>query len=281
MRDRFGLLISLALGCGLLAAFLAFTFLRSPQAPEMVQRTTVSSYPVVVAARDLGVGTSVTLEDVRVIDWPAEAAPQGFASSVDEVIGRGVVVPMRTNEPMLPEKLTGSDIGRGISMLIPEGFRAVSVPVNDVISVAGWVRPGTRVDVMVTLSRLPNQAEPVTQVVLQNIEVLGNDRSIQRDSEGDPTPISVVTLLVMPEQAERLAMAESEGRLHLALRNQIDLDTVETRGVRPSELLFRAPVMVRSPTGQMQPAPPRRMTVEVYRGPTRSESTVERGGGGG
>jgi pilus assembly protein CpaB len=281
MRDRVGLLIALALASGLVAAFLAFSFLRSPQAPEQFQRTAGSTYPVVVASRDLNVGAMLTFEDVRVVDWPGDAAPQGFASSVDEVIGRSVVVPMRMNEPMLPEKLAGSDIGRGIAVLIPEGYRAVSVPVNDVVSVAGWVRPGTRVDVLVTLSGLPNQAESVTQMVLQNIEVLGNDRSIQRDGDGEPQAISVVTLLVTPEQAERLAMADSEGRLQLALRNQIDLDSIETRGVRPSELLNRAPVMVRSPTGQMQPAAPRRMTVEVYSGTTRSESTVERGGGGG
>jgi pilus assembly protein CpaB len=281
MRDRVGLLIALALASGLVAAFLAFNFLRSPQAPDQFQRTAGATYPVVVAARDLEVGSMLVAEDVRVIDWPADAAPQGFASSIDEVLGRGVVVPMRMNEPMLPDKLTGSDMGRGITVLIPEGYRAVSAPVNDVISVAGWVRPGSRVDVLVTLSQLPNQSEPVTQVVLQNIEVLGNDRSIQRDAEGEPQPISVVTFLVTPEQAERLAMAESEGRLHLALRNQIDLDSIDTRGVRPSELLNRAPVMVRSPTGQMQPAAPRRMTVEVYRGPTRTETSVERGGGGG
>ncbi len=281
MRDRVGLLIALALASGLVAAILAFSFLRSPAVPDQFQRTAGATYPVVVAARDLDVGSTLVPEDLRVVDWPGDAAPAGFASSIDEVLGRGVVVPMRMNEPMLPDKLTGSDMGRGIAMLIPEGYRAISVPVNDVISVAGWVRPGSWVDVLVTLSALPNQAESMTQVVLQGIEVLGNDRSIERDAQGEPQAIAVVTLLVTPEQAERLAAAESEGRLQLALRNQIDRDSVETRGVRPSELVVRTAPMVRAPSGQLQPAPPRRMTVEVYRGPTRSESTVERGGGGG
>jgi pilus assembly protein CpaB len=280
MRDRVGLLIALALVSGLVAAFLAFSFLRSPQAPEQFQRATQSTSPAVVAARDLDVGTTLTPEDVRVIDWPGEVVPIGYAASIDEVVGRGVVVPIRMNEPMLPEKLAGSDVGRGMTMLIPSGFRAVSVPVNDVVSVAGWVRPGTRVDVLVTLSGLRNEQESVTQVVLQNVEVLGNDRSIQRDAQGEPQAISVITLLVTPEQSEQLAMASTDGRLQLALRNQIDLDSTETRGVRVSELIRRPVPMVRTSTGVVRPAQPSRVTVEVYRGPQRSESTVERGGGG-
>jgi pilus assembly protein CpaB len=157
----------------------------------------------------------------------------------------------------------------------------VSVPVNDVVSVAGWVRPGTRVDVLVTLNSVLNQQEPVTQIVLQNVQVLGNDRSIQRDAQGEAVPVSVVTVLVTPEQAERLAMAESDGRLQLALRNNVDIDTLETPGVRTSQLLRARPVPVATGGGPARPAQPSRVTVEVYRGPQRSESTVERGGGGG
>jgi pilus assembly protein CpaB len=282
MRDRVGLLIALALASGLIAAILAFNFLRSPSAPDQFQRASAQSVPVVVAARDLAVGSSLVMEDVRVVDWPGDAIPAGYASSVTEVMGRGVMVPIRMNEPLLPEKLAGEDLGRGLTMLIPDGYRAMSVPVNDVVAVAGWVRPGTRVDVLVTLNSVRNQQEPVTQIVLQNVQVLGNDRSIQQNAEGEPQAIAVVTVLVTPEQAERLAMAESEGRLQLVLRGQIDLDTLETPGVRTSELLrMRGGPVVQGPRGPVRPAQPSRVTVEVYRGPTRSESTVERGGGGG
>jgi pilus assembly protein CpaB len=282
MRDRVGLLIALALASGLIAAILAFNFLRSPSAPDQFQRTSSASVPVVVAARDLDVGESLVVEDLRVVDWPGDALPGGYASSVSEVVGRGVLVPIRTNEPMLPDKLAGEDLGRGLTMLIPDGMRAMSVPVNDVVAVAGWVRPGTRVDVLVTLNSVRNEQEPITQLVLQNVPVLGNDRSIQRDAQGEPVPIAVVTVLVTPEQAERLAMAESDGRLQLVLRGQIDLDSIETPGVRTSELLRGRPApVVRTSTGVFRPAQPQRVTVEVYRGPTRSESTVERGGGGG
>jgi len=282
MRDRVGVLIALAVVSGLVAAFLAFSFLRSPQAPEALQQARGTSSPVVVAARDLQVGESLTLEDLKVVDWPGEAMPMGFASSPDEVVGRGVVVPMSMNEPLLPFKLASQEMGRGMTMLIPAGFRAVSVPVNDVVAVSGWVRPGTRVDVLVTLNDVRNETEPVTQIVLQNVEVLGNDRSITRDAEGEPEAVSVVTLLLTPAEVERLAMAQSEGRLQLSLRNQLDGDTVETPGVRTSELLRRAAAPVFTGGGvRAAPRPPSRVTVEVYRGPTRSESTVERTGGGG
>ena len=283
MRDRVGLLIGLALGSGLLAAFLAFTFLRSPEAPESFQRAEAqASVPAVVAARDMDVGSVLTEEDVRVVDWPGGVLPVGYSSSPAEVVGRGVIVPIRENEPFLPHKLASEELGRGLAMMIPEGYRAVSVPVNDVVAVAGWVRPGTRVDVLVTLNSVLNQQEPVTQIVLQNVQVLGNDRSIQRDAQGEAVPVSVVTVLVTPEQSERLAMAESDGRLQLALRNNMDIDTLETPGTRTSQLLRARPAPVfTGGGGPVRPAQPSRVTVEVYRGPQRSESTVERGGGGG
>lgn len=281
MRDRVGILIALALVSGLGAAFLAFTFLRSPDTPDSLERASGAATSVVVAARDIQVGESLAQEDVRVVEWPGDALPQGYASSADEVVGRGVVVPMQANEPLLPFKLASQELGRGMTMLIPDGFRAVSVPVNDVIAVAGWVRPGTRIDVLVTLDDVRNQQEPVTQIVLQNVQVLGNDRSIQQTESGEAEGVSVVTLLLTPGEAERLAMAESHGRLQLSLRNQLDLDTVDTPGVRTSELLRGRPAPVF--TGRSTPAPtqPSRVTVEVYRGPDRSESTVERSGGGG
>jgi len=288
MRDRVGILLALALGAGLLSAFLAFVFLRSPNAPEQFQRAEArATVPVVVAARDLDVGTVIEQSSVKVVDWPGDALPVGFASSPADVIGRGIMVPIRLNEPFLPEKLAGEELGRGLAMMIPEGYRAISVPVNDVVSVAGWVRPGTRVDVLVTLNQVINQQEPITQVVLQNVEVLGNDRSIQRGDQGEAGQISVVTVLVTPEQAERLAMAESGGRLQLALRNQMDQDTLETTGVRTSQLLRGRPQPVftgapraasTSSAPAAAPRPQGRVTVEVYRGPQRSESTVERAG---
>lgn len=280
MRNRAGLLILLALAAGVLAAILAYSLLRSPQAPEIAQPT--GNAPVVVAARDLEVGETLAPEDVKVIDWPGNATPAGYAQSADEIVGRGVVQSLSANEPVLPFKLASADMGRGLSMLVPEGMRAVTVPVDDVVAVGGWVRPGTRVDVIVTLDRQGgSQGEPMTQVVLQHVEVLGTDRVIARDEEGEAVETSFVTLLVDPEDAEKLALAKNDGRLHLALRNNLDLEVVETSGVRASRLLplqrVSAPV-VRS----RRPAPPPRpssLTIDVYRGPEKSESTVGMEGG--
>ena len=282
MGNRAGLLLLLAIVSGSLAAFLAFTFIRSPAAPAAVTSVR-ESVPVVVAARDIQVGATLTAQDVKVADWPGNALPAGFATSPDEVIGLGVKAPVIMNEPLLPTKLASKELGAGMPMMIPDGYRAVTVPVNDAVAVAGWAISGTRVDVMVTLNDVRGEQEPVTQVVLQNVSVLGNDRSISQNENGQAVQINFATLLVTPQDAEKLAMAETNGRLHFALRNHIDLDTVPTPGIRESGLLRRmaaAPAPVRT-GGPVAPAPPpparRRNTIEVIRGTTRSE--VQPGGG--
>jgi len=280
MRNRAGLLILLALTSGSLAAFLAFSFLRAPSAPATAAPEGGGTVSVVVAARNIAVGTTLTVEDVKVVDWPGSIVLEGFAASPAEVVGMGILVPVSMNEPLLPHKMAGSELGRGLAMLVPEGLRAISVPVNDVVAVAGWVRPGTRVDVMVTLNQVMNEVEPVTQIVLQNVSVLGNDRSISTEASGQAAPIAVVTLLVTPQDAEKLTMAESNGRLTLALRNGLDLDTVDTPGMRTSGLIRRAPVVAAVARSGPAPAParPRSFTIEMIRGQQRSESTVPGGG---
>lgn len=280
MGDRPGLIIFLALVAGGLAAYLAFKFLRSPEVPEPFR--TLETVSVVVASRSLEVGTTIESEDVRVIDWPGTATPEGYAQSADEVVGRGVLQSIHANEPVLPFKLASPELGRGLAMVIPEGFRAVSIPVDPVTAVDGWVRQGTRVDLIVTLDRLPNQSEPITQIVLQNVEVLGNDRVISRDQSGEAIEMRVVTVLVDPEDAERLSLAQQKGSFQLALRNVLDLELIETPGVRTSQLLrLPAPPPVRRTrrAPAAAPAPPTRNTIDVYRGPTRTE--VEMPGGGG
>jgi pilus assembly protein CpaB len=284
MGNRAGLLLLLALVSGSLAAFLAFTFIRSPAAPASVTavRETV---PVVVAARDMDVGTTLSATDVKVVEWPGASAPAGFASSPAEVVGLGVTVPIVMNEPILPMKLAGKELGAGIAMLIPDSMRAISVSVNDVSAVAGWIRPGTRVDMMVTLDGVRTEVEPVTQVVLQNVTVLGNDRSVSQQENGTAVAIAIVTLLVSPEDAERVANAATQGQLHFILRNSLDQDTVNTPGIRTSNLLRRmagavAPAPVRSAgprPAAAPPPPPQRRSIEVYRGVEKTD--VPRGGG--
>src|SRR5204863_8466963 len=163
--------------------------------------------PVVVAASDLDVGAEIQRNDVRVVDWPQSSVPQQAIADPAEVIGRGVVVPFVQNEPILAMKLASKDGGGGLPPAIPPGLRAVSVRVNEVIGVAGYVLPGTRVDVLATVSPTGAQGDMTSKVILTNVQVLAAGTKIERDTEkGKPLAVSVVTLLVDPEEAERLTL---------------------------------------------------------------------------
>jgi len=279
MRNRVVITLALALVSGGLAAYLAFTYLRAPEDGE--EEATAAPNEVVVAARDMDVGEVVTEEDARIVRFPPGAVPAGYSQSLSEVVGRGVITPVRANEPLLSSKLARAEAGGGLSIVIPEGHRAMSVSVNEVIGVAGFVLPGTRVDVLVT-AEPPGRGrgeDPVTQIALQDVEVVSAGQTIERNVGGEPQTVSVVTLLVTPDEAETLTLAADRGRLQLALRNPLDRDTIETEGMVVSNLL---PVW-RERRAQPRPRPraPRGRQIEIYRGPDRSTTTVTPGQGGG
>lgn len=284
MRNRAALLLLLAMLAGGAAAFLAYQFLRDPIGAQAVQRSDSGELvQVAVAGRDLPVGHRLEAQDVLMVEWPARAVPEGFSRSPAEVVGRGLLSSVSRNEPFLPAKLAVPEAGGGLSILIPEGKRAMAVRVDDVVGVAGFVVPGTRVDVVVTLSSdvATGAGQPVTQLVLQNIEVMASGQTIQRDARGEPMTTTVVTLLVDPEEGEMLGLAATNGRIQLALRNSLDPDTVTTTGARIANLLRRPPPAPVRSGGAVVPRPtaaPSRVQVEVYRGPVRSESTVPPGG---
>jgi pilus assembly protein CpaB len=190
----------------------------------------------VVAARDLQVGALLGEEDVRTVDWPGNAVPAGFATSVPEVVGRGLITSVRMNEPLLDGKLSDRNGQGGLPIVIPEGMRAITVSVNEVVGVAGFVVTRTRVDVVLIIAA-PGSSEMVSKTILQNIEVLAVAQNFQPNPEGKPTVVSVVTLLLSPDDAERLILATSQGRIQLTLRNMIDVQTIRTAGVRTSGLL--------------------------------------------
>jgi len=262
--------LSLAMASGCLAAFLALRFLRN-------QRTLMAAEPeatsVVVAARDLTVGAIVHAADVRVVRWPPNATPPGYLGKPEAVVGRGVITPVRTNEPLLDSKLATKGAGGGLSVTIPEGMRAVSVKVDEVIGVAGFVVPGTRVDVVVTLSGRAGGGESVTQVLLQNVPTLAAGALTQPDAQGKPQRVTVITLLVTPDQAEVLILAANEGRIQLALRNTLDLEMLAPRGVRGAALLRAgrgdAP-LGRTAAAQRPSSTPDRAVIEAYRGGVRT-----------
>lgn len=277
MRNRIGMVLLLALLSGGLAAYLAFTVLRNPANP-VAEGQAERTVEVAVAARDLTVGSILAPEDIRMIRWPATAVPPGYATSPTEVTGRGVITPVRMNEPLLSTKLSLPEAGGGLPIAIQEGQRGVSVKVDEVIAVAGFTQPGTRVDVVVTLDRVGNIEEPITQIVLQDIEVLAAGQVYQPNPNGEPTPVTVATLNVTPEQTEKLVLASQKGRIQLALRNTLDRDSVETEGSRVATLL---------PRGQPVASGPRRapvsntISVEVIKGTQRESQSVRRGDNGG
>jgi len=236
---RVWITLTAGLTSGLLAGYLALVYVS--EAPAPLQAREPSGTQMVVAARDLAMGTIVTREDLEVVDWPSRNVPEGFASQPGDVIGRGVIGKVLRNEPLLMSKLASKEAGGGLPITIPPGMRAVSVEVDEVVGVAGFVLPGTLVDVLATVMPGTNRSETTTRTILQKIPVLTADQSYQTDPAGDPVLVTVVTLLVKPDEAEVLTLASTEGRIQLALRNTLDVDSVSTRGVRINSLVQQAP----------------------------------------
>ena len=196
-RIRVFLVVVLALTAGGAFALATYNFMQKP-----AQTVTIPTRPVVVAATDLDIGAELHREDLRVIDWPANAVPADAIGDPAKVIGRGLIYPVIQNEPILPLKLASEGEGAGLPPAIPKGLRAVSVRVNEVIGVAGYVLPGTRVDVVATVSPTDTKADMTSKVILTNVQVLAAGTKIERDTERNkPMPVSVVTLLVNPDES--------------------------------------------------------------------------------
>ena len=190
---------------------------------------------MIVAVKPLGVGATVKPTDIRIAKTPALAFPKGAFSKPDEVIDRPVTSSILMDEPILEGRLAVRGSGVGLAPMIPVGFRAVSVRVNDVAGVAGFVLPGMRVDVLVT-GRPPEANGTVTATCLQNVLVLSAGTTMQTDGKGAAIQAPTVTLLADPKDAETLTLANSEGHIQLILRNGSDQAMVKTPGHDISEL---------------------------------------------
>jgi pilus assembly protein CpaB len=259
----------LAVVSGVAAAYLALGYL---QRTNIVPTPAVASSGtlVAVAARDLAMGTVLDPADVEIVDWPTSAVPVGYARSADEVVGRGLITTVSAGEPLLNSKLASKEAGGGLPIVIPEGMRAVSVKVDEVIGVAGFVLPGTRVDVLVTLNPSAQAELAATRVILQNVQTLAAGQTIQRDQDGTPQTVTVITLLVTPDQAQKLTLASTKGRIQLALRNTLDMEEVDTTAIRAGNLIEKADRPVVKKTGTRRAPRPQ---VEVYNGAKRSVTT--------
>src|SRR5271166_5388390 len=176
---------------------------------------------VIVAAEDLQVGTRVDEHDIKVIRIPATDLPPGAPRKRSDVLGHGVIVPISKGEFILPNRLAGENAGSGLPALIPNGMRAVSVRVNEVVSVAGFVTLGTRVDVLLTGTPEGGNDQQTT-TVLQNVRVIATGHTLEHSANGEAQTAAVITLLVSPDDAQRLTLASSQGHIQLALRSPLD-----------------------------------------------------------
>jgi pilus assembly protein CpaB len=281
---RIFLVLVLALTVGGALSYATYSYVNKAPSGNALKLPTTQ---VVVAATDLQIGEELQADDVRVVDWPASSVPVGAVSKPEDVVGRGVILPVVQYEPILPMKLAGEGAGAGLPPAIPPGLRAVSVQVNEVIGVAGYVLPGTRVDVLSVLNPSQDRKDIMSKVILTDVQVLAAGTKLEQDANGEkPVAVSVVTMLVNPEEAERLTLAASEGKIQLALRNPLDRTVAATPGVRPAGLMgstplirkaapLRNPVVVApAPVAAALPAVPEPQTVEIIRGDKRAREVV-------
>jgi pilus assembly protein CpaB len=220
---------------------------------------------IVVASRPLGVGAAIKPADVKIVKIPAEAFPKGAYSKVEEVLDRPVVSNILLEEPILDGRLSAKGAGLGLAPTIPVGMRAVTVRVNDVAAVAGFVLAGLHVDVLVT-GRPPGSEGDMTSTVLQDMLVLSAGTAIQPDARGQAVNAPTVTLLATPEQAETLTLANIDGRIQLILRNSSDTSTEHTAGRYVDELYGagrRAAAPAPAPSGAPKPRPKPVETVQA------------------
>jgi pilus assembly protein CpaB len=231
----------------LLVAFLLSTFVYR-QFKKASASQPVATQSLVVAAAPLKLGTRLDSSNLRVIAWPGNQPVSGMFTRLEDCQNRALITQVAENEPILESKLAPKEAGAGLPAAIPEGMRAVSVAVNEVVGVAGFVTPGTMVDVLVTGRLEGSEArgnENITKTILENVRVLAAGQKIEQDREGKPQTVPVVTLLVTPDEAAKLTMGSTEGKIQLALRN-----TIDTKKADPAPILQAA---LFSPGGTLAP----------------------------
>ncbi len=223
--------------------------------PKQAESTDLKD--LVIAVRPLPVGLTVKAADVKVVKVPGQAFPKGAFSKPEDVLDRPVISTILAEEPMTDGRLAQRGSGVGLAPVIPVGMRAVTVRVNDVVGVAGFVLPGMRVDVLIT-GNPPGNPTMVTKTVLQNILVLSAGQTLQTDGAGKPVNAPNVTVLVTPQQAELLTLAGNEGRIQLVLRNGGDQGIEKTEGLSLAALYGSHSKRDVNPGSNAEPRPVRR-----------------------
>jgi pilus assembly protein CpaB len=273
--------ILIGLAVALVVSFLASRYVYQQIRQAQVGGRGVKVTPVVLAAAPLKLGQRLEAADLKLVDWPSDQKPQGSFSRIQECVGRALMAPVVENEAILEEKLASKEGGSGLAVAIPPGMRAVSAGVDDVVAVSGFVTVGTVVDVMVTGV---GTVGSVTRIILQHVRVLAVGQQLQADANGKPQVAPVVTFLVTPEDAEKLTLAEAQGKIHLALRNTADTADVNPPPAYGSAMFLGgvpAPPSAGVPRTHVKAAPPLAApppppTIQVIRGDKVENQIVPR-----
>lgn len=273
MRNK-RLIIALAgaVLCGVLGVMLVTRYLSN------VQAYTRDLGNVVVAKVEIQLGQKITADQLMLAPIPNGSAPEGIFRKLDEVAGRVAITPIGVREPVTGMKLAPEGVEGGLSAVIPEGYRAMTVKVDDIVGVSGFVMPGSYVDVVAvivppTMQAAQNQG-PISKIVLQQIKVLASGPRIDSpENQREPTNAKAVTLQVTPEQAEKLVLAANEGKLQLVMRNYSDQEDSHTKGANKHSLLSDAATSD-LPAPKTEPEKPKAATTRKPTAPKRVAVTA-------
>ncbi len=270
-----------AVAIAAVATYLLYNYMKGQ---ERVTKELVATEKVVVAAREIPAGTNIDAGMVKVVDWPRANVPPGAILSTEQVVGRVTIEKHLAGDPIVEARLVPKEGSPGVlTYRIPEGHRAMTVGVDQVAGVAGFITPGSMVDVVLTITP-PGGQQPISKVIpsLQNIPVLAIGQIVEQ-KEGQPVVVPTVTMDVSPQQAEELAIASTQGRLQLVLRRAGDKEMVKTHGANVTKVIsgiqpsvpkiakaVKKPMAEKVEEKPAPPPPPPPHVVEVIKGTSRT-----------
>ena len=229
--------IALSLVIAVVGSFFLYNWVQQRTAPKEVVKVAADAVPVAVAAANLPWGTQIKPEMLKTVPYLRESLPTGYFAKIDDLKERVLIAPMKINDPIAEHHLAPIDVKTGgVSAVVEPGKRAIAVKGDKVIGIAGFINPGNKVDVLVTIED-PQKKEEKTKTILENIMVLATGTQIQKNEKGEPSPVDVYTLSVTPEEAETLTLGATQGKLQLALRYVTDTETVLTIGATIPKML--------------------------------------------
>lgn len=262
--------IGMALAIAFFGSLYLYRYVKEKTAPPAIVKVETNAVPIAVAAMDLAWGTKLTPEMIKTTPFFEESLPAGYTTNVNALKDRVLIAPLKMGEPIVAHRLAPADIkSGGVSAILAPGKRAIAVKGDKVIGISGFINPGNRVDVLVTLKDPKSKIEK-TKMVLDNIPVLATGTQIVNNEKGEPAPVDVYTLEVTPEEGEKLALAASEGKLQFALRNQIDAEKVLTSGATIAQTLASLSAKKKPRKSYIAPRP----TVEIIRGSSSTRTRV-------